>query len=514
MLRGALMLRPRILNGLGSAYNLNLRLSSPSSSYTTTSLEKAGNLILPVTARSLISKDVTLPSISVLDNGVRVVSDFNPGHFSAFGIYVDAGSRYETPNFAGVSHMLERIAFKSTQNYTAEQIKNQINAFGGNVMAQSSRETIQFQGTVYNEDLEKIVPLFAEIIQRPLFLQTELDEIKQSTEYEIQEAMSNQEAYLPERLHEVAYKDNSLGKPILCSPQALSGISAEMLRDYIQKLYTPDRIVIAASGAPHEAIVELAHQHFGSMKPSASEPPRGIIASLAGRMFPKFHPDLSTATYTGGLHLEESADVEYTQLLVALQGASLLQDEIYSLATLQMLLGGGHSFSAGGPGKGIHSRLYRTVLNRYVWANSCLSFIHAYRDGGLFGIMGSCPPKFNLDLLHVIASSLCNVSDPTRIQDVELIRAKNQLKNHMLMNLESRLTRIEDMGQQVLLTGRCVTAGEVCRRIESLTKRDIAGVAEKLFFDAKNPPAIVGYGQNLDALSSARDVMAKFGIWG
>ncbi|KAI0233464.1 Mitochondrial-processing peptidase subunit alpha, partial [Massospora cicadina] len=430
------------------------------------------------------------------------------GHFSAFGIYIDAGSRYETPDVAGASHMLDRIAFKSTENLTADQIKSQINAFGGNVMSHSSRETIQYQGTVYNDDLEKIVPLFAEIIQRPIFLQAELDELKQSTGYEIQEFTNNPEAYLPERLHAVAYKNNSLGKPTLCSPEALPGINSEMLRDYVQKMYTPERIVVAASGAPHDAIVELAQKHFGDMKPAAPEPPKGIISSLTSRLFSKFQPDLATATYTGGLLLEEAANAEFTQLLVALQGASVLQDEIFSLATLQMLLGGGHSFSAGGPGKGIHSRLYRTVLNRYGWSNSCLAFSHAYRDSGLFGIMGSCPSKFNLDMLHVIASSLSSVSDSTRIQDVELTRAKNQIKNNMLMNLESRLTRIEDMGQQVLLTGRCIYSSDVCQRIDSLTKQDIAGVAEKLFMNAKSPPAVIGYGQNLDALNSAHDVLA------
>ena len=53
-----------------------------------------------------------LCKITTLPNGIRVASENTPGHFSAVGVYVDAGSRYETANTRGVSHILDRLAFK------------------------------------------------------------------------------------------------------------------------------------------------------------------------------------------------------------------------------------------------------------------------------------------------------------------------------------------------------------------------------------------------------------------
>src|SRR5690606_23736835 len=50
--------------------------------------------------------------ITQLSNGIRVASEDTPGHFSAIGVYVDAGSRYETNKYRGVSHILDRLAFK------------------------------------------------------------------------------------------------------------------------------------------------------------------------------------------------------------------------------------------------------------------------------------------------------------------------------------------------------------------------------------------------------------------
>lgn len=53
-----------------------------------------------------------LSKVTALPNGVRVASENTPGHFSAVGVYVDAGSRYESPANQGVSHILDRLAFK------------------------------------------------------------------------------------------------------------------------------------------------------------------------------------------------------------------------------------------------------------------------------------------------------------------------------------------------------------------------------------------------------------------
>ena len=50
--------------------------------------------------------------ITTLPNKLRVATESTPGHFSAVGLYIDAGSRYETPETLGVSHFLDRLAFK------------------------------------------------------------------------------------------------------------------------------------------------------------------------------------------------------------------------------------------------------------------------------------------------------------------------------------------------------------------------------------------------------------------
>lgn len=61
--------------------------------------------------------------------------------------------------------------------------------------------------------------------------------------------------------------------------------------------------------------------------------------------------------------------------------------------TFISVLGGGGSFSAGGPGKGMYSRLYTNVLNQSHWMFASTAFNHSYEDSGVFCIHSSAHPS-------------------------------------------------------------------------------------------------------------------------
>ena len=84
------------------------------------------------------------------------------------------------------------------------------------------------------------------------------------------------------------------------------------------------------------------------------------------------------------------------------------QAEFVPLCVLQTLMGGGGSFSAGGPGKGMYSRLYLNVLNRHHWAQNASAHNWSYADTGLFGIHGATIPQKLRDLLSVRCRCHCH----------------------------------------------------------------------------------------------------------
>ncbi|KAF9986837.1 Mitochondrial-processing peptidase subunit alpha [Mortierella antarctica] len=485
--------------------------------------------------------------VTKLPNGVRIATEDSQGHFASLGVYVDAGSRYEDDSTRGVSHILDRLAFKSTRTKTSEAMMADLEAAGGNVMCSSSRESIMYQSALLPQDLPQMLSIMADTIRNPAITEEELEEQRVSAAHEIQEYWSKPEMILPELLHTVAFKDNTLGNPLLCPMDKLETMTTSNIKNYINTWYRPERIVVSAVGADHDKVVDLTKQLFGDMGTSDKDINKdsaevasgssnnsnkgGLFKSLFGKtgsasssstvLTPDYKAlSQQTAHYTGGTLLIEDDSQPFTHLFVGFEGLSINDDDIYALATLQLLMGGGSSFSAGGPGKGMYSRLFSNVLNHYNWIESCMSFNHCYSDSGLFGISGSCYPGYETMLLEVIVRELELTTRTGKggIAQGELDRAKNQLRSSVLMNLESKMVQLEDLGRQVQVHGHKVPVEELCAKIEKVTRQDMVRVARRVFGSqvaqltgGSGEVTIVGQGLTKN-LQGAEKVLEKYGL--
>jgi processing peptidase subunit alpha len=485
---------------------------------------------------------VELDQITTLPNGIRVATEALPGHFSGIGVYVDAGSRYENDALRGLSHIIDRLAFKSTRGTTGDQMVEKMESLGGNIQCASSRESLMYQSATFNSSVDTTVGLLAETIRDPLITEDEVQQQLETADYEIGEIWSKPELILPELVHMAAYKDNTLGNPLLCPKERLPFINRDVVEAYRKEFYKPDRIVVAFAGVDHNEAVKLSEQYFGDMakgqgpsllglnednSPSRSShqqqnftadhptptgaPPqtskllskipffKNLSTSATSNAsvntsydlnFPPIDTSLSSH-YTGGfLTLPpippplNPSHPRLSHIHLAFEALPISSPDIYALATLQTLLGGGGSFSAGGPGKGMYSRLYTNVLNQHGWVESCIAFNHSYTDSGLFGIAASCAPSHVAQMLEVMCREFKSLGDETgyaALKEGEVQRAKNQLRSSLLMNLESRMVELEDLGRQVQVHGRKVGVKEMCKKIEDVSIKDLRRVAKQVF---------------------------------
>ncbi|KAI8054209.1 Metalloenzyme, LuxS/M16 peptidase-like protein [Syncephalis plumigaleata] len=527
----------------------------------------------------------SLTRITTLNNGLRVATEGTPGHFASIGVFIDAGSRYESPLTQGCSHLLDRMAFKSTQKRDAEQMMTEMEELGGNLTCSSSRECLMYQSAVFKQDVPRAVDLLADVVRSPRLTEEELQEQMTTVPYEIEEVWSKPELILPELLHQAAYQGNTLGNPLLCPAERLDTIQLSTLNEFRHRWFHPGRTVLAGAGVDHDALVALAEQYFGtwqrandsttgpdtqlmspptSLKTSIIHDGNGTVsmsssssstigsnatklagsnggngghtsilrtlssaaASMLGKPIAQATPivvedpyTLATlpAHYTGGTLVLEAPEQEFTHLYVGFKAAGLTDPDMYTLATMQLLLGGGGSFSAGGPGKGMYSRLYTRVLNRHHWVESCAAFLHGYSDAGLFGISASCRPDWAHALADVIAREFSLLAEPDTIHQSELDRAKNQLKSSVLMNLESRMVQLEDLGRQVQIYGKRISADEMRQRVDAVTLDDVRQVASKMLHSSSTAaaeeqhPTIVAYGPT-HKLKNVPKVLRKYGI--
>lgn len=451
---------------------------------------------------------------------------------------------------------MDRLAFKSTKARSADEMLEVIESLGGNIQCASSRESLMYQSASFNSAVPTTLGLLAETIRDPIITEEEVLQQLATAEYEIGEIWAKPELILPELVHMTAYKDNTLGNPLLCPSERLSEINKAVVERYREVFFNPDRMVVAFAGVSHAEAVKLTEQYFGDMK--VKDTSRGPVLSGTGidttlsdspsvasegqvPTVPQFTPSSTTSSpaasqktqssllsklpflknlssankkatveplhpslvepsaldlrrpahYTGGFIALPPIPPPANPMLprlshihLAFEALPISSPDIYALATLQTLLGGGGSFSAGGPGKGMYSRLYTNVLNQHGWVESCVAFNHSYTDSGIFGISASCSPTRTSDMLEVMCRELQSLTldtGYTALQTQEVNRAKNQLRSSLLMNLESRMVELEDLGRQVQVHGRKVGVREMCDQIEALTVEDLRRVARQVF---------------------------------
>uniref|UniRef100_A0A6M2DEP9 Mitochondrial-processing peptidase subunit alpha n=1 Tax=Xenopsylla cheopis TaxID=163159 RepID=A0A6M2DEP9_XENCH len=430
--------------------------------------------------------------VTTLSNGLRVASENRFGQFFTVGVVIDSGPRYEIAYPSGVSHFLEKLAFHSTVAYPDKDcILRELEKHGGICDCQSSRDTFVYAASAENRGLEAVTKVLAEVVLRPRLDITEVSMAKQAVLFELESLAMRpeQDVKLMDMIHAAAYRDNTLGLPKLCPPQNAELLNRNVLLTYLKQHHTPKRMVVAGVGVPHETLVEMVNKYFVDSEPIWVK--EGIDSSKSLQI------DSSTAQYTGGI-LKESCEIpmyaaeglpELAHVVLGLRGCSHQDSDFIAACVLNMMMGGGGSFSAGGPGKGMYTRLYTNVLNRYHWMYSATAFNHAYADTGLFCIHASAPPTHIRGVTEVLCRELVAMSAVPGPQ--ELRRAKTQLQSMLLMNLEARPVVFEDIGRQVLATGMRKRPEFFIEAIENIQAEDIIRVARRFL---SSPPAVAARG--------------------
>ncbi|PSS15548.1 Mitochondrial-processing peptidase subunit alpha like [Actinidia chinensis var. chinensis] len=417
--------------------------------------------------------------ITTLPNGVKIASETSANPAASIGLYVHCGSIYEKPDSMGATHLLERMAFKSTTNRSHLRIVREVEAIGGNVTASASREQMGYTYDALKNYVPQMVELILDSVRNPAFLDWEVNEQLQKVKAELAEASNNPQGLLLEAIHSAGYS-GALANPLLAPESAISRLNSTSLEEFVSENYTAPRMVLAASGVEHEELVKIA-------EPLLSDLP----------IVPR--PEEPKSVYVGGDYRCQ-AESGKTHFVLAFEapGGWLKEKEAMAITVLQMLMGGGGSFSAGGPGKGMYSRLYLRVLNEYPQIHAFSAFNSIYDHTGLFGIQATTSSDFTSKAIDIAAKELIAVATPGEVDQVQLDRAKHSTKSAILMNLESRMIASEDIGRQILTYGERKPVEHFLKAVDEISVKDIASIAQKLI---SSPLTMASYGDVINVPS-------------
>lgn len=417
---------------------------------------------------------------STLSNGLTVATELIPNTESAtVGIFVDAGSRAENIKNNGTAHFLEHLAFKGTQNRSQRGIELEIENIGSHLNAYTSRENTVYYAKSLKQDIPKAVDILSDILTRSVLAPNAIERERDVIIRESEEVDKMYDEVVFDHLHEIAYKDQPLGRTILGPIKNIKSISRDDLRNYISKNYKGDRMVLAGAGAvDHDKLVEYAEKYFGHVKKSDSPVPLGS-------------PRGPLPVFTRGERFIQEDSLPTTHIALALEGVSWSAPDYFVALATQAIVGNWDR--AIGTGTNSPSQLAVAASNNGTLANSYMSFSTSYADTGLWGMYIVTDSKAHDPRL--IIKEICkewNRIKAGNISDNEVNRAKAQLKAALLLSLDGSTAIVEDMGRQIVTTGKRLAPEEVFEKVDKITKDDIIMWAN---YRIKNKPiSIVGLG--------------------
>lgn len=400
--------------------------------------------------------------ISRLNNGLTIATHFMPQVESvALGLWVKAGTRNERFEQHGIAHLLEHMAFKGTANRSALQIATEIEDVGGEINAATSIESTAYYARVLRDDLPLAIDILSDIILSPQFDEAELEREKQVILQEIGAAHDTPDDIIFDHFTETAFRHQTIGRPILGTPETVKSFSADDLRTFMQECYSADHMIIVAAGAvDHDSFVKSIESRLGDFRAHSSAP----------------MPDL--ANYVGGDY-REMRDLMDAQVLLGFEGRAYHMRDFYASQLLSIILGGGMS-----------SRLFQEVREKRGLCYSIYAFHWGFSDTGLFGIHAASDKDGLGELMPVILEELQRASE--RIDLAEVNRARAQYRASMLISKESPASRASYIARQLLLYGRPISNTELMDRLSAITPERLSDLAERMFLQTTPTLTAIG----------------------
>ncbi|KAI4387939.1 hypothetical protein MLD38_000322 [Melastoma candidum] len=418
--------------------------------------------------------------VTTLPNGLRVATESNlAARTATVGVWIDAGSRFETEETNGTAHFLEHMIFKGTEKRTARQLEEEIENMGGHLNAYTSREQTTYYAKVLDKDVNQALDILADILQNSRFEENRITRERDVILREMEEVEGQTEEVIFDHLHATAFQYSPLGRTILGPAQNIKTITKAHLQNYIKTHYTAPRMVIAASGAvKHEDVVDQVKKLFTKL----SDDP-----TTATQLVTK-----EPAIFTGSEVRMIDDDVPIAQFAVAFEGASWTDPDAIPLMVMQAMLGSWNK-SAGG-GKHMGSELVQRVGINEI-AESMMAFNTNYKDTGLFGVYAVAKADCLDDLAWAIMHETTKLA--YRVSEEDVTRARNQLKSSLLLHIDGTSPVAEDIGRQLLTYGRRIPFAELFARIDAVNASTVKRVANRFLNDRDIAIAAMGPIQGL-----------------
>jgi len=385
--------------------------------------------------------------LTTLASGARLISEpLDSVRSVALGLWIGTGSRDEDDAHAGVTHFLEHLLFKGSEKYSALEIAEVFDGFGGELNAATARDYTVVYGRVLDDHVEEALDVMTDIVFTPSLV--DLDSERDVVLEEIAMIEDTPQELIHDLLTQAVFGDHPLGRPVLGSAEVIANVSRRSISAYHRARYTGANVVAAAAGnLPHKRFVALLEGMQEKLRPAGRKP-----AARAAWASPP-PPSL----------VFQRKNTEQYHLCLGAPGISRSDKRRFTASILDGILGGSAS-----------SRLFQEIREKRGLAYTVYTFSSQYADTGQIGVYVGTREENLGACLEIVAEQIEAVAGGD-VREDELARAKENLKGRILLSMELTSNRMSRLGKSLITDSDLLDLDEIVAEIDAV---DAAGVAE------------------------------------
>ena len=400
----------------------------------------------------------------VLENGLTIIGEEIPYVKSiSLGVWINVGSRIENEEISGVSHFIEHMLFKGTENRTSKQIASEIDNLGGQINAFTSKECTCYYVKLLDSHIDIGIDILSDMILNSKFNEEDINKERSVIIEELKMYEDSPEDLAYDLLTENIYAGDSLGMNIIGTEESLNKLGKNEILNYFEKYYVPNNAVIAISGNfEFSEIVKKIEEKFKNWENK------------------DINIELKKAEFKS-CFLTKNKDIEQVNLAMSLEAVPLEnEEEVYALAVINTVFGGS-----------ISSRLFQKIREEKGLVYSIYSSQSLYRKCGELGIFASMSNEHLEEVYNSIIEEISFMKE-NYLTDKEISESKEQLKGSYILGLESTSSRMMSIGRSMTLNNKLESSDDILKAIDNVDKNTVKKVIDKIFNLDKLGVCIVG----------------------
>lgn len=399
---------------------------------------------------------------SKLSNGVRSLIVPMPGVESVTAlVLVKTGSRNETDQRLGISHILEHMMLKASKKYPNQMVlSSTIDSMGAQHNAFTGKEYTGYYITASAKHLATSLDILGDVITNPLLkkenLKTELGVIVE--EINMYEDLPMERAL--EEFENLIYEGNKLGRLIIGSKESVLGTKVEHLREYLKDWYQGGNILVVLSGkvAGESGLVE---EKFGEIG--------------AGEM----REYVEVGKYGSGRESHIKRETEQAHFVMGVPAMGMSDPRRYALQLAQVALGGNMS-----------SRLFNEIREKRGLAYYVRAVFDTSLDVGYFGVRAGVKLDKLGEAIAVVKREMLKLGET--MSEEELQKSKDYLLGKLPLTLEGSMEVAQFMGMRALMTDEVRQPEEVVAMIEKVSLDNVRDVLREVVIEDEIRTTVVG----------------------